>query len=120
MRVLIVTILLPLAACVAPATPIPTATPRRPLSASAAPTGSASGALIGRTAAELARMFGPPKQEAYELDARRLQWANGRCVLDAYLLAKGRGERRAIYADARTPAGDAVDAEACAAALALR
>lgn len=118
MRSLVLLTLLPLAACAMPAPPGPVATPRKPLSASSAPTGSASGALIGRTAGELAQLFGPPAQEAYELDARRLQWANGRCVLDAYLLAKGgRGERRAIYADARTPAGEAVDAEACAATL---
>ena len=113
--------LLPLAACVAPDTPRPAAAARKPLSASAAPSGSATGALIGRTAVELTGMFGKPVQEAYELDARRLQWSGGRCVLDAYLSrTDGRGERRAIYADARTPAGEPVDAEACAASLAVR
>lgn len=120
MRLIPVLTLLALSACSAPQTTGPVAPTRKPLSASAAPTGTARGTLIGLTAAELARALGMPKQEAYELDARRLQWANGRCVLDAYLSASVKGERRATYLDARSPSGEAVDAEACAATLRLR
>ncbi len=106
------------AGCVAPQAAVPT--PRPPLSASAAPSGSAQGPLIGQTAAGLAQLFGTPRQEAREMEARRLQWSNGRCVLDAYLYPQRSGDRRVTYVDARTPAGEPVDAEACAATLRAR
>ena len=107
-----------MSACVAPQAAVPT--PRPPLSASAAPSGSAQGPLIGQTAAALAALFGTPRQEAREMEARRLQWSNGRCVLDAYLYPQRSGDRRVTYVDARTPAGEPVDAEACAATLRAR
>ncbi len=108
-----------LAACVAPQAPTPTAS-RRPLSASAAPSGTQRGPLIGQTATQLARLLGTPRQEARELDARRLQWGDERCVLDAYLYPRGRGERVATYLDARDPSGEPVDADACATLLRAR
>lgn len=121
MRLIPIALLLATAsACVGPQVASPTAPARKPLSASVAPTGSARGPLIGQTAGSLAQLFGPPRQEAYELDARRLQWSNGRCVLDAYLYAKGREDRRVTYVDARDPDGEPVDADACAATLRAR
>ena len=124
MRFTPVLTLFALSACVAPDATGPTAPARRPLarpvSASAAPTGSAQGPLIGQTAAGLAGLFGPARQEAYELDARRMQWGNGRCVLDAYLYPKGRGDRRVTYVDARDRDGAPLDTAACAATLRAR
>lgn len=123
MRVLSVLPVLALAACVAPQSPAPTARTapaRKPLSASVAPTGSARGPLIGQTATGLTGLFGPARQEAYELDARRMQWSNGRCVLDAYLYAKGRSDRQVTYVDARDLDGEPLEAGACADSLRAR
>ena len=120
MRFLTLPAILLLSACALPQAAAPVAPARKPLSASVAPTGSARGPLIGQTAAGLNGLFGPARQEAYELDARRMQWSNGRCVLDAYLYSKGRGERRVSYIDARDLDGQPLNADACADSLRAR
>ncbi len=120
MRILPALAVLALSACAAPQAAGPVVPARKPLSTSVAPTGSARGPLIGQTAAGLAGLFGPARQEAYELDARRMQWSNGRCVLDAYLYAKGRSDRRVTYVDARDLDGAPLDADACADTLRAR
>ena len=42
-------------------------------------------AVIGTDATGLVRLFGPPRLEVVEGDARKLQWSGTACVLDAYL-----------------------------------
>jgi len=75
--------------------------------------------VIGASAADLARLFGPPRIDVVEGDARKLQYVGGACVLDIYLYPPRQGgDPRATYVDARR-AADArdVDRAACVAAL---
>ena len=75
--------------------------------------------VLGQTAAGLVALFGPPRLDVQEGDARKLQWRGEACVLDAYLypLDPGR-EPQATYVDTRRSSdGRDVDKAACAAAL---
>jgi hypothetical protein len=71
--------------------------------------------VIGATTAELARLFGAPRLDVWEGDARKLQFTGNPCVLDVYLypMAPGR-EPQATYVDARRPSdGRDVDRVSC-------
>ncbi|HWU03408.1 MAG TPA: hypothetical protein VN222_11780, partial [Novosphingobium sp.] len=75
--------------------------------------------VIGADARALTALFGKPRLDVMEGDARKLQFTGTACVLDVYLYpAEGGGEQRATYVDARraTDARD-VDRAACVAAL---
>ncbi len=73
--------------------------------------------VMGQGARGLARMFGEPRLDVREGDARKLQFSSRDCVLDTYLYPKGRGEAVVTYVDARTPDGRNADRASCAAAL---
>jgi hypothetical protein len=73
--------------------------------------------VLGRTAAQLVQLFGPPEQDLRERQMRRLQFAAPACVLDAYLYPKGSAEPVVTYLDARLPNGDDFDRASCVAAL---
>jgi hypothetical protein len=76
------------------------------------------GPLLGSDARALTQMFGIPRLDIRETTVRKLQFANGRCVLDAYLYAPARGKEPVVtHVDARTPAGVDVDPAGCAATL---
>jgi hypothetical protein len=76
------------------------------------------GPLLGSDARALTRLFGQPRLDIRETTVRKLQFANGRCVLDAYLYAPAQGKEPVVtHVDARTPAGVDVDPAGCAAAL---
>ncbi len=76
------------------------------------------GPMMGSDAAALTRMFGQPRLDIRETTVRKLQFANGRCVLDAYLYAPARGKEPVVtHVDARSPAGADVDPLSCASAL---
>lgn len=111
---------LPLAACGAG-----TVVPRTGYApAPAGPPASAflkQGPLMGSDAGALTKMFGTPRLDIRETTVRKLQFANGRCVLDTYLYAPARGKEPVVtHVDARTPAGVDVDPAACATALQAR
>ncbi|WP_097092564.1 hypothetical protein [Novosphingobium sp. Chol11] len=77
-----------------------------------------SGPLMGMDARHLVQQFGTPRLDIRESSMRKLQFANGRCVLDAYLYTPARGKEPVVtHVDARTPAGADMDAGACASAL---
>ena len=76
--------------------------------------------VIGQDAAGLARLFGQPDAEVREGTARKLQFASGICVLDAYLYPKGAEAPRVTYLDAREPDGSPIDRASCVAALTRR
>ena len=78
------------------------------------------GRVLGRDAAALVALFGPPDQDQREGPARRLQFVGPACVLDTYLFAKGSGAAVVTWMDARTPAGDDFDRASCVAALSRR
>lgn len=108
---------LPLAACgggIVPRAPAAHAPP-------AGPPASAfmrSGPLMGMDAKHLTQQFGTPRLDIRESTMRKLQFANGRCVLDAYLYVPPQGREAVVtHVDARTPAGVDIDPAACAAAL---
>ena len=78
--------------------------------------------VIGASAADLTRQFGPPKLDVWEGDARKLQFGNAACVMDVYLYPTAPGrEPQASYIDARrgTDSRD-VDRAACVAAMRRR
>lgn len=108
---------LPLAACGGvvppPATHVAPPPAGPPASAFTRP-----GPLIGSDARHLMQMFGQPRLDIRESTMRKLQFANGRCVLDAYLYVPPQAKEPLVtHVDARTPAGIDTDPASCAAAL---
>lgn len=75
--------------------------------------------VIGSTAANLTRQFGPPRLDVVEGDARKLQFAGTACVLDIFLYPTSQSpEPIATYVDARRASdGKDVDRAACVRAL---
>jgi hypothetical protein len=70
--------------------------------------------LIGADARALIAQFGTPRLDIREPGARKLQFANGRCILDAYLYPPARDREPLVtHADARLPTGEEVEAQAC-------
>jgi hypothetical protein len=76
------------------------------------------GPLIGLDAKHLIQLFGQPRLDIRESTVRKLQFANGRCVLDAYLYVPPQGREPLVtHVDARTPTGTDIDPASCAAML---
>lgn len=74
--------------------------------------------VIGASADQLVREFGPPRLDVLEGEARKLQWSGPACILDVYLYPPAQGERPVgTYLDARRGDGRDVDRVACIAAL---
>lgn len=75
--------------------------------------------VMQQNAASLARMFGPPRLDVREGDARKLQFASSACVLDVFLYPLRTGaEPVATYVEARRASdGQEVDRAACVQAL---
>lgn len=98
------------------------ATPRPALSPPPLTPTSRGDLVVGRTAPMLVASFGPPALDIREGTARKLQFLNGTCVLDAYLYPPpGRsGEPVVTHVDARLPDGRDTDRASCAAALRRR
>ncbi|SCW63780.1 hypothetical protein SAMN02927924_01845 [Sphingobium faniae] len=116
-RLLLVGLLsLPLAACGAG-----TIVPQTRQPPPAGPPASAflkTGPLMGMDARHLTQMLGAPRLDIRESTMRKLQFANGRCVLDAYLYPPGRGKEPVVtHVDARAPSGADVDPAGCATSL---
>lgn len=110
---------LPLAAC--GGTIVPPGGPAAPPAGPPASAFARQGPLMGADARALTKMFGTPRLDIRETSVRKLQFANGRCVLDAYLYAPSRGKEPVVtHVDARTPAGTDVDSAACATALQVK
>lgn len=74
--------------------------------------------VIGAHADQLVRLFGPPRLDIVEGDARKLQFVGPACVLDAYLYPPQPGrEAETTYVDARRDDGRDTDRAGCIAAL---
>ncbi|WP_372730311.1 hypothetical protein [Novosphingobium sp.] len=74
--------------------------------------------VIGADALQLGRIFGTPRLDLIEDDARKLQWTGTACILDVYLYPQpGSSRATATYVDARRGDGRDVDRAACVAAL---
>ncbi|SEJ05258.1 hypothetical protein SAMN05518849_102340 [Sphingobium sp. AP50] len=114
---LITLLALPLAACGA-GTIVPPATQIQPPPGPPASAFTKQGPLLGTDARHLTQLFGQPRLDIRETTVRKLQFGNGRCVLDAYLYAPARGKEPVVtHVDARSPTGVDVDPAACATAL---
>lgn len=106
-----------LAACAAPQKSV---APARPVLPARSTTLSSKGleAVIGKSARDLERMFGTPRLDVREFDARKLQFVGSACVLDAFLYPEGSdGAQVVTYIDARRSDGQSVDRAACVDAL---
>lgn len=106
-------------ACVAPSSP-PPPQPSGPAQPSgsfrAAPTmrGFGIDTVVGQTAPALLRRFGEARIDLVEGDARKLQFASQRCVLDIFLYPRERGaEPTASHVEARER-GSATDVDRAA------
>jgi hypothetical protein len=101
-----------------------TATTRPGLPAVAAsPLNSVAGLdiVMGKTASQLTRLFGDPQLDISEPPARKLQFASGACIMDAYLYpSESGGEGRVTHIDTRRSDGAEVDRVSCVNALRLR
>ena len=76
--------------------------------------------VMGRNAATLTSRFGSPELDVREGAARKLQFSNRVCVLDAYLYPRsGGGEAVVTHVDARMPDGRDIDRASCVASLSL-
>ncbi|ATE67103.1 hypothetical protein [Rhizorhabdus dicambivorans] len=77
--------------------------------------------VMGRDARALISQFGNPNQDVREDTARKLQYASGVCVLDAYLYPPAPGREPVVtHVDARLPTGEDIDRASCIAALIRR
>ncbi len=112
-------ILLPVLALTACAGGGPAPRTRMPAPYVPVPTAAVAGLdrVIGQPAGALVGLFGQPAADVREGNARKLQFGNATCVLDAYLYPKGSGEPLVTYVDARRTDGSPVDRASCVGAL---
>ncbi len=112
-------ILLPALALTACTSGTPAPRTRMPAPYVPVPTAAAAGLdrIIGQPAGALVGLFGQPAADVREGSARKLQFGNATCVLDAYLYPKGSGEPLVTYVDARRTDGSPVDRASCVGAL---
>jgi len=77
--------------------------------------------VMGKTASQLTRLFGDPQLDIAEPPARKMQFASGACILDAYLYPQeSGGPQQVTHIDTRRSDGAAVDRVSCVNALRLR
>lgn len=70
--------------------------------------------VMGADARGLIRLFGEPRLDIRDPSVRKLQFANGQCVLDTYLYPPAANREPVVtHADARTSAGNDMDWNAC-------
>lgn len=80
--------------------------------------GPALDRVIGADARALVQLFGAAQQDVREEGARKLQFANGSCILDAYLYPPSKGRTPVVtYIAARTPDGRDAERGSCIASL---
>jgi hypothetical protein len=90
------------------------ATPRPAQQTQVLPTERSTNGIIGADARALIRLLGEPRLDIRDPEVRKLQFGNGRCVVDAYLYPRGaRSDPVVTYAEARTIDGTSMDVSAC-------
>ena len=129
LRPLAVLLLLTLAACSSTPKPRPASVPVAPVVRVVPPPpvappvvrprpGPGPVDVIGHDARALSASFGPPRLDIQEPTVRKLQFANGSCVMDVYLYAPETGkEPLATHIDTRSPSGLETDRTNCAESL---
>jgi len=77
--------------------------------------------VMGKTADDLTRLFGPFELDVRDGPARKLQFASSVCVLDAFFYPpENGGEPTVRHVDSRLPTGADFDSASCIAALTRR
>jgi hypothetical protein len=77
--------------------------------------------VMGADARSLQKLLGAPRLDIRDPAARKLQFANAQCVLDAYLYPPGINREPIVtHVDARSVAGDEMDWATCAGLLRKR
>lgn len=77
--------------------------------------------VMGADARGLVAQFGQAQQDVREEGARKLQFANAACILDAYLYPSSKGKEPVVtYVATRLPDGRDIDRAACVMALTRR
>ncbi len=77
-------------------------------------------AVLNKRDDELVALFGAPRLDVIEGQARKMQFANESCALDIFLYPpqnNARADRRSNYVEARDRSGNVVDSASCIAAL---
>jgi hypothetical protein len=83
--------------------------------------GIAGDRVMGSDARSLVQLFGPAQQDVREDGARKLQFGNQFCVLDAYLYAPAKGKTPVVtFVSTRTPDGRDAERNSCVLALQRR
>ncbi len=108
-----------LSACAAVPQAGPAVAPPPPVARTAGSYGKAP-ELMGLNARALTTSIGAPRLDIREQTMRKLQFSNGRCVLDAYLYPQWKKEPVVAHADSRLPNGMDTDIRTCAAALRVK
>lgn len=94
---------------------VPSAPPPPAPTAFTPATGRAPPSLLGLDAKHLFAEYGAPRLDIRERTVRKLQFANGKCILDTYLYAPAEGREPVVtHVDARLPDGRDTDPAACA------
>ena len=76
--------------------------------------GAPGAPLLGMDAKKLVSLLGQPRLDIRDRTVRKMQFANGRCVIDAYLYAPARGrEPQVTHIDARLPTGEDAPVASC-------
>ena len=103
------------------ATLVPQGGSRAPAVGYAPATRPQPGGVMGADARGLQRLFGAPRLDIRDPAARKLQFTNGQCVLDAYLYAPAANREPVVtHVDARNNAGEDMDWASCAGLLRRR
>jgi len=77
--------------------------------------------IMGKDARSLVQLLGQPVQDVREDAARKLQFANADCILDAYLYPPNDGRTPVVtFVTARVPDGRDAERNSCIAALRQR
>lgn len=83
--------------------------------------GRAPEGIAGATARKLVALFGQPRLDVRERTVRKLQFSNGRCVLDAYLYAPAQKKEPIVkHVDTRLVNGTDADQASCIRSLSER
>ena len=112
-RIIALSLMLSLAACMArqPEAPVASPSPVRPQPME-------QHSLSGLTAQDLVGMFGAPTLQIREGNSLKVQFRGRRCVLDAYLYPSGgSGALKVTHVDTRSPTGSDYEEVACALSL---
>jgi hypothetical protein len=94
--------------------------PNQPIYRTPSPASTSDG-ISGMTARELVSRYGQAQQDVREEGARKLQFANQFCIMDAYLYPPAKGKTPVVsYVATRLPDGRSAERNSCLMSLQKR